>query len=165
MKILPIDAVQANDFQLTLLELIEYTMSSPEDDTSAKSSSAKDATSNILSKLYKKITKASTQFADLDIEAQHDVRKRLKSLRYISEFVAPMYKKKDTKEFLKYLEPAQDILGEYNDNLVGHEFYLEKTDQDPTAWFAVGYFSAQEKQAAMESAISLMTIKEAPVFW
>lgn len=76
--------------------------------------------------LYKKISKASDQFASLDIEAQHDVRKRLKSLRYISEFVSPIYKNKKTKAFLKYLEPAQEVLGDYNDDIVGQAFYRQK---------------------------------------
>ncbi|WP_131667552.1 CYTH and CHAD domain-containing protein [Psychrobacter pygoscelis] len=163
LKVMPIDAVRANDFQLTLLELIEFSMSPADEDDSSKPAKAK--LSKILDKLFGKITKASDHFADLDIEAQHDVRKRLKSLRYISEFAAPMYKKKKTKRFLKYLEPAQDILGEYNDDLVGHRFYQEKAQSDAAAWFAVGHFGAQEKHAAKECAQSLMTVKDAPTFW
>lgn len=163
LKVMPIDAVRANDFQVTLLELIEFGMSQVSDKESSQP--AKEQLSKIMDKLFGKITKASGHFAELDIDAQHDVRKRLKSLRYICEFAAPMFKKKKTKKFLKYLEPAQDILGEYNDDLVGHEFYQEKAQTDANAWFAVGYFGAQEKHAAKECAQSLMTVKDAPTFW
>ncbi|PNK59766.1 CYTH and CHAD domain-containing protein [Psychrobacter sp. FDAARGOS_221] len=165
LAVMPIDAVRANDFQLTLLELIEYTMSSAKQDQVSRKSSAKEATTAILNKLYNKISKASDHFADLSIDEQHDVRKRLKSLRYVSEFVRPMYKKKKTKAFLKYLEPAQEVLGEYNDNIVGHLFYAEKTNKDANAWFAVGYFSAKEVYASQQCAECLKQVRDAPIFW
>ena len=165
IKIKPIDALRAPDFQITLLELIEYTMSPAKRDKPLNKGNAKQQTVKILESLYKKISKASEQFASLNIEAQHDVRKRLKSLRYISEFVSPMYKKKKANAFLKYLEPAQELLGEYNDDIVGQHFYRQKTESDPAAWFAVGYFTAQEKHAALECAESLKLVKNAPKFW
>lgn len=163
LKVMPVDAVRANDFQLTLLELIEYSMSPVccQENTQA----AKPQVTKILSKLFNKITQASEHFASLDVDSQHEVRKRLKSLRYICEFAAPMYKKKQTKRFLQYLEPAQDVLGEYNDSMVGHSFYLQKTAADPKAWFAVGYFTAQEEHSARDCAICLETISNAPIFW
>ena len=165
IKIKPIDAIRAPDFQITLLELMEYTMSSAKKDKPKQKGSAKQETAKIMELLYKKISKASDQFASLDIEAQHDVRKRLKSLRYISEFVSPIYKNKKTKAFLKYLEPAQEVLGDYNDDIVGQAFYRQKTETDPNAWFAVGYFTAQESHAALVCAESLKVIKDAPKFW
>src|SRR5699024_4906000 len=113
IKIKPIDAIRAPDFQIALLELIEYIMSPAKKDKPHSKGNAKHQTVKILESLYKKISKASDQFASLNIEAQHDVRKRLKSLRYISEFVSPMYKKKKTKAFLQHLEPAQELLGDY----------------------------------------------------
>jgi inorganic triphosphatase YgiF len=169
LQVAPIDAVRANDFQVTLLELIEYSMGATDGDnageTDAASKPAKDQVNKVLSKLFGKISKASSHFADLDIEAQHEVRKRLKSLRYISEFAAPMYKKKHTKKFLKYLEPAQEVLGEYNDDIVGQEFYRLKAESDAAAWFAVGYFKAQQQHAARDCAVSLKSVQDAPVFW
>jgi inorganic triphosphatase YgiF len=169
LMVAPIDAVRANDFQITLLELIEYSMGSTDADsateTDATRKPAKDQVSKILGKLFGKISQASNHFAELDIEAQHDVRKRLKSLRYISEFAAPMYKKKHTKKFLKYLEPAQEVLGEYNDDIVGQAFYRLKAESDAAAWFAVGYFSAQQQHAARDCAVSLKSVQDAPIFW
>lgn len=169
LTVAPIDAVQANDFQVTLLELIEYSMGRSDGDNNSDADAvnrlAKDEVSKILGKLFGKISKASSHFADLDIEAQHEVRKRLKSLRYISEFAAPMYKKKPTKQFLKYLEPAQEVLGEYNDDIVGQEFYRLKAASDAAAWFAVGYFRAQQQHAAKDCAVSLKSVQDAPIFW
>ena len=67
--------------------------------------------------------------------------------------------------FLQYLEPAQDVLGEYNDNVVGHAHYQEKAKQDPNALFAMGWFGGREQHSAEACAVSLKTVKNAPKFW
>lgn len=171
VDIMPIDAVRANDFQILLLELIGFThLPVPADNPKAKATVAKK-----LQKLFTAIAAASDKFASLDTESQHGVRKDLKSLRYVSEFAAPLFAsqnngkkgKKATKlnAFLQYLEPAQDVLGEYNDNVVGHANYLEKAKTDPNALFAVGWFSGREQASAEQCAVSLKTVKNAPKFW
>ena len=171
VDIMPIDAVRANDFQILLLELIGFThLAVPADSPKAKATVAKK-----LEKLFTAIAAASDKFASLDTESQHGVRKDLKSLRYVSEFAAPLFAsqtngkkgKKATKlnAFLQYLEPAQDVLGEYNDNVVGHANYLEKAKTDPNALFAVGWFSGREQASAEQCAVSLKTVKNAPKFW
>ena len=171
VDIMPIDAVRANDFQILLLELIGFThLPVPADNPKAKAPVAKK-----LEKLFTAIAAASDKFASLDTESQHGVRKDLKSLRYVSEFAAPLFAsqtngkkgKKATKlnAFLQYLEPAQDVLGEYNDNVVGHANYLEKAKTDPNALFAVGWFSGREQASAEQCAVSLKTVKNAPKFW
>ena len=171
IDIMPIDAVRANDFQILLLELIGFThLPVPADNPKAKAPVAKK-----LEKLFTAIAAASDKFASLDTDSQHGVRKDLKSLRYVSEFAAPLFAnqtngkkgKKATKlnAFLQYLEPAQDVLGEYNDNVVGHANYLEKAKTDPNALFAVGWFSGREQASAEQCAVSLKTVKNAPKFW
>lgn len=171
VDIMPIDAVRANDFQILLLELIGFThLPVPADSPKAKATVAKK-----LGKLFTAIAAASDKFASLDTDSQHGVRKDLKSLRYVSEFAAPLFAnqtngkkgKKATKlnAFLQYLEPAQDVLGEYNDNVVGHANYLEKAKTDPNALFAVGWFSGREQASSQQCAVSLKTVKNAPKFW
>lgn len=171
VDIMPIDAVRANDFQIVLLELIGFThLAVPADNPKAKATVAKK-----LDKLFNAIAIASDKFASLDTESQHDVRKDLKSLRYVSEFAAPLFasqtngkkgkKAAELNAFLKYLEPAQDVLGEYNDNVVGHANYLEKAKTDPNALFAVGWFSGREQASSEQCAVSLKTVKNAPKFW
>jgi triphosphatase len=171
VDIMPIDAVRANDFQILLLELIGFThLPVPADSPKAKAPVAKK-----LEKLFTAIAVASDKFASLDTDSQHGVRKDLKSLRYVSEFAAPLFAsqtngkkgKKATKlnAFLQYLEPAQDVLGEYNDNVVGHANYLEKAKTDPNALFAVGWFSGREQASSEQCAVSLKTVKNAPKFW
>lgn len=175
VPIMPIDAVRANDFQIVLLELINFThLPEPQNDKQ-HSKKAKPMLTKKLDKLFNSIAKDSERFASLDTESQHDVRKNLKTLRYISEFAAPVFADgKDSKKgkkaeklnaFLQYLEPAQDVLGEYNDNVVGHANYVEKAKTDANALFAVGWFGGQEKASAEKCAKSLKTVKNAPKFW
>lgn len=182
VAVMPIDAVSNNSFQLILLDMMAfavlpvegyyslYQLNITKDTTkkAKKTTAAKPKLEKTLNKLFSHIATASSQFADLELEAQHDVRKNLKRLRYVCEFASPIYRtdaKKAMKQFLRYLEPAQDVLGDYNDNLVAHDFYLEKTKTDAKAWFAVGWFLAREKAAAKCCAVSLTTVKDAPIFW
>lgn len=178
IDVLPIDAVRANDFQIVLLELIKFThLPAPADSPAALSAVRKK-----LKKLFKKIAIASEHYATLDTDQQHDVRKDLKTLRYVSEFAAPLFanqgkdkgKANDTAKgkknaklaaFLQYLEPAQDLLGEYNDNVVGQEHYAARAATDPNALFAVGWFSGRQAESAARCAVGLQDIKNAPVFW
>ena len=186
IDVLPIDAVRANDFQIVLLELIKFAhLPAPAD-----SPAARPAVRKKLKKLFKKIAIASEHYATLDTDQQHDVRKDLKTLRYVSEFAAPLFVENDKAEktktdkskgkanasakgkkpaklaaFLQYLEPAQDMLGEYNDNVVGQAHYAARAATDPNALFAVGWFSGRQAESAARCALSLQGIKNAPVFW
>ena len=81
--------------------------------------------------------------------AQHRVRKRLKRLRYLGEFVAPMFGQGRAARYLKELKPAQDALGEHNDAAVAIDAYREAASHDGSAWFAVGWLS---RAAAAECA-------------
>lgn len=198
----PSDAVKDTAFQLTLLDLIAFaagatpstsgqTSQHEQHNTTQASDIAKPILTKMIDKLFNKIARDSERFAMLENEQQHDVRKRLKKLRYISEFAAPLYRlktsSKKTKkaqkasstkqnqiqsnqsvkpsQFLAYLEPAQDVLGEFNDAAVGHAAYAQLTASEPKAWFAVGYFTASEMSAAKDCAVALKTVKDAPKFW
>ena len=127
IKITSIDAVRANNFQLTLLELIAFTMSDPRLEPKADKF-ARDKIEKALNKQCKKLLKAMQNLDDinnaeadsvgsedsdlessdsysvyLDIkdkqQAQHELRHHLKNSRYLSEFAAPLlYKKRANKK-------------------------------------------------------------------
>lgn len=63
LKIKPIDAIAANDFQLTLLELIAFTMSDPRLEPQADELAANDLT-KIVNKRYKKLLKTQENLDD-----------------------------------------------------------------------------------------------------
>jgi CHAD domain-containing protein len=108
------------------------------------------------------------RFESLDTELQHRVRKRLKRLRYLAEFVAPLFDAQDkdaAERYLKALRPAQDALGDFNDEAVAMALYREATGRDARAWFAVGWFTARHPAGAKACRKALEKIEDAPRFW
>ncbi|WP_159227360.1 CHAD domain-containing protein, partial [Pantoea sp. 18059] len=91
-----------------------------------------------LRRLHRKIGKEAKGFAALPAETRHGVRKRIKRLRYLTEFFAPALQGRGRK-FLRRLEPAQDALGRLNDEQVAEGLYRKMARRDPQAWFAVGW--------------------------
>lgn len=166
-EMMPVEAVRDNNFQQLLLELIAFTyLPVASDSPDAKSTAIKKN-----DKIFRKTVKSSENFANLDIERRHQVRKNLKALRYMSEFIAPLthnnekvYRKK-LKMFVKYIKPAQNLLGDYNDNMMCHSYYLERAKIEPKAWFAVGWFCGRENYQVEACVNTLKLMKKAPKFW
>ena len=129
VKITPKDAVSANDFQLTLLELIAFTMSDPSLEPQADKPGI-DKLEKTLSKQYAKLGKAAqtlqskkgaksdsitvenndlkngdlknTNINDHNSEqAMDELHQQLTALLYISEFAAPLLDKKKLKKKTK----------------------------------------------------------------
>ncbi|ADU40112.1 CYTH and CHAD domain-containing protein [Variovorax paradoxus] len=180
------DVVRAPAFQSVLVSLIGFTAAAPPVEIAPKaedaatpptptSMSLNDARRLLrkrLQHLHKQAVRDGKRFESLDTESQHRVRKRLKRLRYLAEFVAPLFdaEGKSTsssaaEHYLKHLRPAQDALGEFNDEAVALALYREATARDGRAWFAVGWFSARHAVHAKACRKALGGIEEAPRFW
>ncbi|MFP4359919.1 MAG: CHAD domain-containing protein [Alphaproteobacteria bacterium] len=69
----------------------------------------------VLAKRAKAVKKSGKNFAELDAEHRHEVRKDLKKLRYAAEFLRGLYPEKPTKRYLKRLSALQDAFGHLND--------------------------------------------------
>ncbi|MCR8957723.1 CYTH and CHAD domain-containing protein [Variovorax sp. S2] len=124
-----------------------------------------------LQRLHKQIVRDGQRFESLPTEDQHRTRKRLKRLRYLAEFVAPLFADADdgknsaAERYLKRLRPAQDALGEFNDEAVAMALYREAAERDARAWFAVGWFSARHAAGAKACRKALGKIEKARRFW
>ena len=95
----------------------------------------------------------------------HQVRKRLKRLRYLAEFVTTLYKRDAVHRFVESLEPAQDALGRHNDIAVAAAFFRREAERDPRALFAAGFLQAHLKWTAHEAGSALRKALKAPRFW
>nr|WP_317198643.1 CYTH and CHAD domain-containing protein [uncultured Psychrobacter sp.] len=172
IKISPIDAVRANDFQLTLLELIAFTMSDASTDTKTNKL-ARDKLPKILSKRDSKRLKAEQDFRELsagnsnnsDMEALHKVRRRLKDLRYLSAFAAPLYSKKKSERWLKRLKKAQKALGQYHDYSQYQQRYQQKSVTDSQALYGAGWFAAKLAKSHKRCNKRLSKVREQTPFW
>jgi triphosphatase len=69
----------------------------------------------LLDKRWKKAAKLGRHIEALNGEEQHSMRKSLKKLRYMAEFLAPLYPKNKVGPFVKRLKRLQDIFGYRND--------------------------------------------------
>lgn len=202
LKIQPIDAVRANDFQLTLLELIAFTMSDPSLDSQADKL-AINKIAKVLSKQHTKFLKAEqsleneydanddklvTDSSDAESsdaesfvshsvdsdnsdreQAQHNLRRQLTSLRYISEFAAPLLRKKGskkkTKRWLKQLVKAQKALGKYRDHAQYQQHYQLKSATDANALYGAGWFAALLKNDHKRAKKRLAKVKDNTTCW
>ena len=118
-----------------------------------------------LKKLHARVLQDAKKFLLLDDALRHRARKRLKRLRYLADFSAPLYSTRKTKAFTSALKPAQDALGQYNDECVALQTYRRLAEQDPRAWFGVGWLSARQPANATLCQTELLAFANARAFW
>jgi inorganic triphosphatase YgiF len=162
----PAEVVRSAPFQLVLMSLIEASL--PEEEIPGThfeaGTPARKPLRARLSKLHRQVVRDGRRFDALAVEEQHRVRKRLKRLRYLGEFVAPLFGR-GAKRYLKALRPAQDALGAHNDAATAIAAYRDATRHDERAWFAVGWLAARQPASALECRDALGRIADAPAFW
>ena len=90
---------------------------------------------------HRKILKEGLHFAELGTEARHELRKRVKKLRYALQFTDALLAHKQLKPYLKDLAKVQNILGEMNDLTNAQEKFTVLRDSQPSAWFACGWIT------------------------
>ena len=164
----PAAAVRAPAFQDALLGFIGLAHRS---DPQAESHHIPDSNSvkKILRKRLAKLRSLALQegekFTELNQVEQHRVRKRLKRLRYLSEFSAPWFKTHKVNAFISALKPAQDALGLHNDELMALQAYRRLAAEDPRAWFGVGWLEARRVPNAQRYFKEVEAFAKAQPFW
>ena len=118
-----------------------------------------------LDKLHRQVLRDAQRFESLEPSAQHRVRKRVKRLRYLGEFVAPLFDQRATERFMERLEPVQEALGAHNDAAVAMAACRDAAAHDGAAWFAVGWLSARHPESAQACRRALEKLAEARPFW
>ncbi len=155
-------------FQLVLVELIGFATHAPDSSSSGRSNGAAQSRKYLgkrLDALHRKVVKGGMRFDTLDTEAQHSVRKRLKRLRYLAEFIGSLYDEKKVAGYIEQLTPAQDTLGDFNDMSVAAVSYRRLAVNDQKAWFAVGWLSATQLRTARDCRRALKKVGVAKEFW
>ncbi len=99
----------------------------------------------------RKIGKKGSKFSELPIEAQHDLRKDVKALRYCLDFSDALLAKSNIADIRKVLELVQEDLGELNDFYTAELFYEPLTQKQPQAWFAIGWLRAEQARKRLTS--------------
>ncbi len=118
-----------------------------------------------LRKLDKKIRRADACFATLGDEERHQLRKRIKRLRYAAELVGALWPQKTVQKFLRRLQKAQAPLGQLNDAVVALDLYRAVAQKDPRAWFAVGWLAARKESLLAPCTKILADLATRRGFW
>jgi CHAD domain-containing protein len=110
--------------------------------TAALAAPVATGASDALDRAWRKAAKLGKAIGALDVEARHELRKRLKKLRYAAEFFATLYPPKSVEPFLKVLKRLQDDFGALQDAAM-FRHVLTAPDApgagDPLAQRAAGY--------------------------
>lgn len=158
------DIVRAADFQDALLSLIAFVHR----DVLPSHGDAEPLIKTIsrrLDKLYKRALRDGKKFLSLDDEQQHDVRKRIKRLRYLLEFAAPLFAERKVNRMIAALKPVQDALGLYNDELMALHAWRALAADDANAWFGIGWLTARKQPNAQQCLKAIKVFAEIKPFW
>ena len=117
-----------------------------------------------LSRLHADVKRDAKRFDRLSPSRQHRVRKRVKRLRYLAEFAAPLFGAKRVGRFLKRWREAQDALGDSNDHRVGLGS-LRGASSGVAAERAKRWISARLRACVDRCDGALRQAVNGPVFW
>jgi triphosphatase len=119
-----------------------------------------------LRRLHRKATREGLRFEVLVEAERHQVRKRLKRLRYLAELMRPLFATREVQAYVAALSDLQDALGRYQDAAAGRALLAQRAAEDPAAWFGVGWLAAREQALAAECAKACRrTVRLAQPFW
>ena len=155
-------AIRMPAFQDALLGVIGFLHSVVTANGSPNHKVAKKILEARLKKLRTQVVKDGKKFLALDEIRQHKVRKRLKRLRYLTEFSAPLFAARQTRAFVTSMKPVQNALGHYNDELMALEAFRTLVSSDKQAWFGIGWLSARRNPNAnicLEALEAFATVK------
>ncbi len=69
----------------------------------------------LIERRWRQVLKRSRHFAKLPLEDRHELRIALKKLRYVIEFLGPLFAAREVKAVLRRVKPLQEELGHSND--------------------------------------------------
>ena len=118
-----------------------------------------------LESLHRRLVRDAPRFSSLSLAHQHRVRKRLKRLRYLSEFVVPLFDAKRVKRYLLSWHCAQDALGEYNDHHIGLAAFCADSQEGSRAKPALHWFDLRLRDCVKRCERALRKAAKEPVFW
>jgi len=102
---------------------------------------ARDFARRRMKKRYRRAMRLGRRIEELDAHERHELRIKLKKLRYALDFFRSLFAKRATEKFLRRLGDLQDTLGRLNDAAVARALVKEILAEhgDGTAAAAIGY--------------------------
>lgn len=124
-----------------------------------------------LDRRYRQVQRQARDLESMDDEARHDLRKRLKTLRYEAAFFAPLWPRDQVKAFVKPLKRLQDAFGAINDAATAASVARLAADQiggdraHEAAGFVGGWYASRADLAFRQVVEIWPFFEELPRFW
>ncbi|MBI1210315.1 MAG: CHAD domain-containing protein [Alphaproteobacteria bacterium] len=141
-----LDALESDRFRKLALDLGAATLLQPwaikGNGAEAGHGQAHDFADKHIAKRHARIIKSVTKLEDLEPQERHQLRVRLKKLRYAADFFSCFYKRKPVRSYQKNIAALQDLLGHLNDANVARaliEDVLANEGGDPASASGLAY--------------------------
>jgi triphosphatase len=157
--------VRSGGFQGMLLRLLAFAQGSAGESGGAEAGSGLAHLVRRLDKLTRQVTRKARRFEELAFAEQHEVRKRLKRLRYLAEFAAPAFDGEAVGAWKDKVSAAQDCLGKHIDLTLAGDSFAAAAGTDPGAGYAAGWLRAQAAASTRDARKSLERLRAAKCFW
>jgi triphosphatase len=163
-----LDALESRRFMDVILQTAAWieagTWTTPgQGRKSARQCPARDFAEAELSRRFKRIRKLAKHLRDVGDEERHELRIRIKKLRYGTEFFASLFTsgkaQKRRKTFSSLLEELQEHLGDLNDLAVGGSLAMYLPEVSPKC------LERQREKLLDKSETSLTALAKADPFW
>lgn len=118
-----------------------------------------------LNRWHRDLAADAKQYAELDDECRHRLRKRAKRLRYAAEFCAALFDRREVRRYLKTLRALQDRLGAVSDATMAIAAFAVRAPSDPQAMFALGWLAAQREALVGAAAPEWEAFSKVERFW
>lgn len=153
------------EFQLTLLALLEHLVLYG--DTMQNAGTGKPAAPILCKRLnawLDAIRRETPRFVEATWNERHEMRKRVKRLRYGMEFAQGTLDSERIASLRNALVSAQKALGQLNDLYVAAEYYRGPGARHPSAMFALGWLAATQQHETEASYRALQALSHAGRF-
>ena len=157
----PGDTVRGPEFNALMLRSLALMLQQPAPFAQPLPAAARE----LLRPAWQRLEHDAKAFAAAPVAQQHRTRKRLKRLRYVLEFLLPLYGRKPARKLLAAVGKALQALGDLNDLQTAEAAWRTQALIDPQAWFAVGWLGARHDQSTAAAARALARLKQAPRIW
>ncbi|MCR9136426.1 MAG: CHAD domain-containing protein [Alphaproteobacteria bacterium] len=125
-----------------------------------------------MTRMWRAVEKGGCGFSENQIDERHELRKRLKSLRYAGDCFLPLYPADETKRFIGKLKRLQDIFGYLNDVAMANHLaqsiaknHPDDTDLHKSLEAICEWHDHRTKAALPKAHKRWRNLLESPKFW
>jgi triphosphatase len=140
----PAERLRDMDFQLLLLAIMG--MSMQPGPTLLDTRTLPGQFDEKLTRIHGRQQRQARDFQALSDAERHDIRKKLKFLRYCMEFLRDLYPKTRYERHRKQLAVTLEHLGDYQDICTAIEMIAPGAGQDASGSFALGWLKAEQRR-------------------